>query len=241
MNPLASKYILVSNDLAARIQSGMYPAGSRMPAESQLIREYGVSRDTLRKALAVLEQEGYIQKARGREALVLDREKVVFPVSGLTSFQELAEAEGYHTRTEVVLLESVRGSRELMKALDLTRDEEAWRLYRVREIEGERVILDKDFLSRKYVPRLQEENCTGSLYKYLEEELGLKIGCAQKEITACRPSEEDRRYLDLGKNDIVIAVRSYVYLENGALFQHTESRHRWDRFRFVDFARRVRV
>ena len=98
MNPLASKYILVSNDLAARIQSGMYPAGSRMPAESQLIREYGVSRDTLRKALAVLEQEGYIQKARGREALVLDREKVVFPVSGLTSFQELAEAEGYHTR-----------------------------------------------------------------------------------------------------------------------------------------------
>lgn len=241
MNPLASKYILVSNDLAARIQSGMYPAGSRMPAESQLIREYGVSRDTLRKALSVLEQEGYIQKARGREALVLDREKVVFPVSGLTSFQELAEAEGYHTRTEVVLLESVRGSRELMKALDLTRDEEAWRLYRVREIEGERVILDKDFLSRKYVPRLQEENCTGSLYKYLEEELGLKIGCAQKEITACRPSEEDRRYLDLGKNDIVIAVRSYVYLESGALFQHTESRHRWDRFRFVDFARRVRV
>ena len=105
MNPLASKYILVSNDLAARIQSGMYPAGSRRPAESQLIREYGVRRDTLRKALAVLEQEGYIQKARGREALVLDREKVVFPVSGLTSFQELAEAEGYHTRTEVVLLE----------------------------------------------------------------------------------------------------------------------------------------
>ena len=103
------------------------------------------------------------------------------------------------------------------------------------------MILDKDFLSRKYVPRLQEENCTGSLYKYLEEELGLKIGCAQKEITACRPSEEDRRYLDLGKNDIVIAVRSYVYLESGALFQHTESRHRWDRFRFVDFARRVRV
>ena len=227
---MASKHILVSNDLATRIQSGMYPAGSRMPSESQLIQEYGVSRDTLRKALAVLEQEGYIQKARGREALVLDREKVVFPVSGLTSFQELAEAEGYHTRTRVVVLESVRGNRELMKALDITRDEEAWRLYRVREI-----------LSRKYVPRLREENCTGSLYRYLEGELGLKIGCAQKEITACRPTEEDRRYLDVGKNDIVIVVRSYVYLESGALFQHTESRHRWDRFRFVDFARRVRV
>ena len=127
---MASKYVLVYNDITTRIQSGMYPAGSRLPAENLLIREYGVSRDTLRKALAMLEQDGYIQKARGREALVLDRDKVVFPVSGLTSFQELAVAEGYQTKTHVVLLESVRGCRELMKALDLSREDEAWRLYR---------------------------------------------------------------------------------------------------------------
>ena len=238
---MASKYVLVYNDITTRIQSGMYPAGSRLPAENLLIREYGVSRDTLRKALAMLEQDGYLQKARGREALVLDRDKVVFPVSGLTSFQELAVAEGYQTKTHVVLLESVRGCRELMKALDLSREDEAWRLYRVREIEGERVILDKDFLNRRYVPELTEADCADSLYRYLEKDLGLKIGCAQKEITACRPSEEDRRYLDLGKNDIMIVVSSYVYLESGALFQHTESRHRWDRFRFVDFARRSRM
>ena len=71
---MASKYVLVYNDITTRIQSGMYPAGSRLPAENLLIREYGVSRDTLRKALAMLEQDGYIQKARGREALVLDRD-----------------------------------------------------------------------------------------------------------------------------------------------------------------------
>ena len=62
---MASKYVLVYNDITTRIQSGMYPAGSRLPAENLLIREYGVSRDTLRKALAMLEQDGYIQKARG--------------------------------------------------------------------------------------------------------------------------------------------------------------------------------
>ena len=163
---------------------------------------------------------------------------MVFPVSGLTSFQELALAEGYRTVTHVARLETVRGNRELMKALDVTRDDEVWRLYRVREIEGERVILDKDFLNRKYVPELPEEAVQDSLYKYLEGQLGMRIGFAQKEITAARATEEDRRYLDLGRNDIIIRVSSYVYLENGALFQHTESRHRWDRFRFVDFAKR---
>lgn len=235
---MASKYVEVYSDLAARIRSGVYPADSRLPAENILIEEYGVSRDTLRKALSLLEQEGFIQKSRGKEALVLNHEKVVFPVSGLTSFQELAQAEGYRTVTHVARLETVRGNRELMKALDVTKDDEVWRLYRVREIEGERVILDKDFLNRKYVPDLPEEAVQDSLYKYLEGALGLRIGFAQKEITAARATEEDRRYLDLGRNDIIIRVSSYVYLENGALFQHTESRHRWDRFRFVDFAKR---
>ena len=235
---MASKYVEVYSDLAERIRAGVYPADSRLPAENILIEEYGVSRDTLRKALALLEQEGFIQKSRGKEALVLNHEKVVFPVSGLTSFQELALAEGYRTVTHVARLETVRGNRELMKALDVTRDDEVWRLYRVREIEGERVILDKDFLNRKYVPELPEEAVQDSLYKYLEGQLGLRIGFAQKEITAASATEEDRRYLDLGRNDIIIRVSSYVYLENGALFQHTESRHRWDRFRFVDFAKR---
>ncbi|GAY77341.1 trehalose operon transcriptional repressor [Sporolactobacillus inulinus] len=36
----------------------------------------------------------------------------------------------------------------------------------------------------------------------------------------------------------VVVVRSLVYLENAQLFQYTESRHRADKFRFVDFARR---
>ena len=54
---MASKYVEVYSDLAARIRSGVYPADSRLPAENILIEEYGVSRDTLRKALSLLKLE----------------------------------------------------------------------------------------------------------------------------------------------------------------------------------------
>jgi len=33
-------------------------------------------------------------------------------------------------------------------------------------------------------------------------------------------------------------VKNYIYFDNATLFQYTESRHRPDKFRFVDFARR---
>jgi GntR family transcriptional regulator, trehalose operon transcriptional repressor len=38
----------------------------------------------------------------------------------------------------------------------------------------------------------------------------------------------------------VVVIRSQVYLDDANLFQFTESRHRPDKFRFVDFARRVK-
>lgn len=40
------------------------------------------------------------------------------------------------------------------------------------------------------------------------------------------------------QNTHVVVVRNYVYLEDTTLFQYTESRHRLDKFQFVDFARR---
>ena len=77
-----------------------------------------------------------------------------------------------------------------------------------------------------------------SLYEYLENTLGLKIAYANKEITVQMATEEDRKLLDLKNFDMVAVVRSYTYLDDTSLFQYTESRHRADKFIFVDFARR---
>ncbi|EPS54521.1 trehalose operon repressor, partial [Clostridium botulinum Af84] len=58
--------------------------------ENEMMKEYNVSRDTIRKALNLLESNGYIQKVKGKGSFVLDINKFDFPVSGLTSFKELS-------------------------------------------------------------------------------------------------------------------------------------------------------
>uniref|UniRef100_UPI0036D40B41 UTRA domain-containing protein n=1 Tax=Streptomyces atratus TaxID=1893 RepID=UPI0036D40B41 len=80
--------------------------------------------------------------------------------------------------------------------------------------------------------------CRKSIYEYLEEDLGLSIGFAKKEITIEEPTKEDRKLLDFEGFHSIVVVKSHVYLDNASLFQFTESRHRPDKFRFVDFARR---
>ncbi|MHB8870511.1 MAG: FadR/GntR family transcriptional regulator [Thermoleophilia bacterium] len=51
--------------LASRIQGGRYPTGERLPPERELAEEIGVARPTLRRALLILREEGYLVTRRG--------------------------------------------------------------------------------------------------------------------------------------------------------------------------------
>ena len=232
------KYLKVYNDIVSKIESGVYEPTTMLPSEKNLINHYQVSRDTVRKSLSMLEQNGYIQKTKGKGSFVLDINKLNFPVSGVVSFKEVTEKSGRNAKTQVEIFESQFPRESIRKNLELNSDEPVWKVVRSRTIDGEKVILDKDYLVQKYVPHLTEEICQDSLYEYLENILGLKIAYANKEITVQMATEEDRKLLDLKNFDMVAVVRSYTYLDDTSLFQYTESRHRPDKFIFVDFARR---
>lgn len=60
----------VVDDLRARIRNGPFPPGARLPAERDLAMNLGVSRSTLRGALAVLEAEGEVWRHVGRGTFV---------------------------------------------------------------------------------------------------------------------------------------------------------------------------
>ena len=235
---MESKYRHLYKQLLDKIDRREYRPGDKLPPEGEMMEAYGASRDTVRKALELLVQDGYIRKARGKAAEVLDKNKFNFPVSEIASFKEIYRFSDSKPRTFVENLEIVKNDPKLMAALQIGPEDAAFVLERVREIEGERIIIDKDYFSRKTVENLPLRAAQDSVYEYLEKELGLKIGFAMKEITVHMATDEDYRLLDMGSYDMIVVVKSYTYLEDSTLFQYTESRHRPDKFKFVDFARR---
>jgi GntR family transcriptional regulator, transcriptional repressor for pyruvate dehydrogenase complex len=52
--------------------TGVYQPGDKLPPERELAERFGISRSTLRKALLLLEQEGWIEIVQGRANTVLD-------------------------------------------------------------------------------------------------------------------------------------------------------------------------
>lgn len=233
-----SKFNEIFLDLEAAILNQRFFSGDLLPSENELVKTYNVSRETIRKALNLLLEKGYIQKIQGKGSVVLDIKRFDFPVSGLTSYKELQDAQNMNSQTIVVYNGLQPVTKDLADHLKLSAGTSVLYLERLRKVHGEVVIIDKDYLLTSIIPSISNEAAEDSLYHYIEQTLGLSIGYAQKEITVDPITEEDKQLMNLKDDTHVVVVRSDVYLENTTLFQHTESRHRLDRFRFVDFARR---
>ena len=236
---MKSKYIKIYDDILNKIENSIYKIGDSLPSEADLMREYEASRDTVRKSLNMLATNGYITKARGKLATVNDIHKLNFPIAKITSFSELSNQEHMDSKTLLEEFQVVKNNKYIMEKLNLTEEQEVWSILRSRQIDGERVILDQDYIMRDVVNDLTEDICTHSIYKYIEEELNIQVGYAQKEITVQKVSELDRKYLDIKDDEMIVVVKSYTYLTDGRLFQYTISKHRADRFKFVEFAVRA--
>lgn len=228
----------VYNTLKKQIESGEFSIGEALPPEGEMQGRFGVSRDTIRKSLGMLESQGYIQKARGKAAVVVERGEGNFPFVEILSFKELNSQLKRKTETEVENLEILSDPALIMGLFEDSQEKEVYDLLRVRRIGGERVIIDHDYFKRSIVKNLPLRACRDSVYEYLEQEMGLEIGYAAKEIVVVEAGALDRKYLDLKQYGLVVVVKSYTYTKDNRLFQYTESRHRPDQFRIVEIAQR---
>ncbi|NQG98181.1 trehalose operon repressor [Streptococcus suis] len=231
------KYQEIFNDIKDKILSDYYSAGTSLPTEKDLQELYGVSRDTVRKALAILTERGMIQKVQGRGSLVLKQELLDFPVSGLTSYQELTQSLQLQSQTNVVEMDLVSVSTSLSKLTGFEAYSKAWKIVRTRSIDGKVSVIDTDYLAHDLVPHMTREIASQSIYDYLENKLGLDISFAQKEITI-EPTNREEKALLQSQDDYLVLIKSRVFLGDTRQFQYTESKHKIDKFRFVDFARR---
>lgn len=232
------KYKQLFKQLERDILGEKYQLGDFLPSEHQLMEIYQVSRDTVRKALALLQEEGLIEKVRGQGSKVVKQEQLDFPVSNLTSYQELVAQHQLQSKTNVISLDKITVDKKLAKTTGFPEYRLVWRIVRQRVVDSIASVLDIDYLDKSLVPDLTREIGEHSIYAYLEETLKLNIAYARKEITIDHVSDQDQILLDIGRDQHIVSIKSQVYLADGRQFQYTESRHKLDKFRFVDFATR---
>ena len=235
---IMKKYEQIFKLLKQDILNETYQIDDYLPSEHEHVQTYKVSRDTVRKSLDLLQKAELIQKIRGQGSKVIKQAQIDFPVSNLTSYQELVQQHGINSKTNLIQLEKITVDKKLSNLTGFPEYRLVWRIVRQRVVDEVASVLDIDYLDKTLVPSLTREIAEQSIYAYLEEELGLRIAYAQKEITIDPATNRDQILMDIGTDQHVVSVKSKVYLADGQQFQFTDSRHKLEKFRFIDFAKR---
>ncbi|WP_088809805.1 MULTISPECIES: trehalose operon repressor [Listeria] len=231
-----NKYYQIYEDLKTKIINNEYQ--QQLPSESQLTEKYGVSRNTIRRAIDSLISDGLVVSKKGKGVFVLENRSFEFAINGLESFQEVMVRTKENFQTDVALFEHMIADEQLANKSGFAPNTVLTHIKRVRSLQNERIILDVNYFARELIPGLTPEIAQKSIYTFIEKELAIEIGIAKKNIVIERATADDYEHLDMLDFDLVAVVHNFVYLQNGVLFEYTQSRHRPDRFVFTDIARR---
>lgn len=233
-----SKYKKVYDDLKNKINDKIYKAGNYLPSESELAKMYNYSKDTVRKALSMLELDGYIQKIKGKNSIVLENNYNNIILSNIRTHSELNKSEHLDIKTNLISLYIVQGISKLMDIFQVNEKVDFYKVVRTRSHDEEVVEYDVIYFDRRVIKYMTPDIPEKSTYEYIEKELGLNISHSRKKIKFRYANEDEKKYMNLENYDMIVEIESFTYLSNGALFQYGTTSYRPDKFTFSIVAKR---
>lgn len=226
------KYEELVATLLDELARGVYQKGDRLPTTPELCKRYGVSNTTVKRAMDELEMQGVVARRRGSGVYIKETTiaKGIKAATGSVSQQMNGmynEYEGTpHVLTsEVYDFSVIKPPADMAEKLNIALDDFVYQICRVRLVDDVPEVIEYTYMPISLIPNLHESTLYASIYRFIEDELGLKIGSAHRTIKAVMPTDEERVRLRIGENEPLLEVRQVAYLADGRPFEYSISRH----------------
>jgi GntR family transcriptional regulator len=214
--------------LKARVRSNNYPTDERMPSESELCREFGLSRATVRQTLSKLETEGYARRVprRGVFASVPEQSSgwIVQDAQGFLESQIRQGRTGIET--EVINAAFVAPPQHVADALRTEPGSQVFALERVRSLDGSIAMFSTNWFPEDVGQIMAAAHDvldgTGSVNSTLLG-AGFVTSGAQRVMRAMRAPAAVAAHLGVGTDDPVLRVRSLSWDHTDTRFDYYET------------------
>lgn len=191
------KYYLVKRAIIQKINDEDYAVGELIPSERELIRQFDVSRITVRKAVEELEQEGYLYKVQGKGTYVKGDQNSQDLISITSCTQDVIRL-GMTPSRKVVSHKLVQADKTRQRRLNLPDGERVFRLSRIYYADGEPINYTTTYLPHRLFEGLEAYDFSKeSLYRVLETAYGVSITRATRTVEAITAHDKIAEYLDV--------------------------------------------
>ena len=202
--PLYQRLVKVIRD---QIEGGDFGDNQALPSERDLAVQHAVSRETVRKALRLLEEAGdiYIDHGRGTFAAPSSVRRMR---RFLGSFSDVTRHRGDQPGQNILALEVVPASFAVAGALNIEPGRRLTRLKRLRLVNGKPIGVQDAYIDipgELTFTRKQIEE-VGSLYTLLIEHFGMVPAEALESVTVCLASAEDAELLNVAEGSPLLLM-----------------------------------
>jgi GntR family transcriptional regulator len=221
------RYREIERVLRARI-AGLRP-GQRLPSDSDLCTEFGVSRMTARHAMQRLAEEGLVERDPGRGTFVADPPAHRRADSLMTFSREMRRL-GRIPGSRAVSRQVRAATAHEAADLDLGPQEAVVELRRIRVADAQPITLETAVLPDRCAPSIMAADLeAGSLHAALIG-AGLVPTRGHATITAEAARREDAALLEVREGDPLLVERRLIFDQHGRPLERTESRYAAERY-----------
>jgi GntR family transcriptional regulator len=212
--------------------------GEKLGAERELAERHGVSRSTIRAALADLERSGLVRRSRGRAGGIFVAErKVERDLTSLAGLPAYLRRQGFQSDARVLSTATAEPDPETAAALQLAAGDLVLEVVRVRLADGDPISLERARFPAERFPDLLDRSLSGSLYELLQTQFGLVPGEAEERIEVVAAGAAEARLLGLRRGAPLLAIARTTWDADGRPFERSQDLFRADRARIVVRAR----
>jgi GntR family transcriptional regulator len=216
--------------LRAAITRGEWKPGDMIPAESELIERFGVSRITVRQVLDMLVREELIYRERGRGSFV-SHPTVEQMLQRLISFTDDMRQRGFEPSTRLISSELLPAPEEIARALRVPTGEELARIVRLRLADGEPMSVEESYLVHSLAPGVLELDVVGTpLREQLDRQYGIRWERAHQTLRAVNAPRQLAQALGVKPGAALLAIERVSFTPQGAPVEFLRIYHRGDRY-----------
>lgn len=224
-------YEQLKDILKQKITAGELQPGEALPGERQLMETYGVSRVTVRQAIAELVNEGLLYRQHGKGTFVAPM-RIERPLARLLGVAEELALEGLDIEIQVIKTGFQEATLEARQELQLAAGEAVFGVTRLITAAHQPLLLDAGYFPPAIGQLLQNVDLSKDLIYTQLELYGYKISNGWQRISAGHASREAARYLQCRAGSPVLVVKRTTYVEGGLPIDFSTAIYRGDRYEY---------
>jgi GntR family transcriptional regulator len=223
---VTARHEQIADELRGEINRGRYPVGSRLPSENELAARHGVSRGTVRQAVAALGAEGLIGSRQGARRVVLGS-GARQSFEELRSFAQWARASGRSPSGSVVSTARRAATAEDAVRLHLPLGSQVLEVLRLRGLDGEPVLVERTVYTGWIADAVQriEPDCP-SVTQRLYDDVGLVFAYGEHVLDAVAAGTRDAKLLGVRRGSPLLRIRRVTTTRDGRPVEWSDDRYR---------------